>query len=155
MYKLIGARSTAGREHVYVANVGIDVLSEVMRTFREVLMKRHGEYWREHFDDVSRLEYFPRGPSVFVVSVAEREFLPMVKIFCFSKKLPEVAPLPPHPGDPDHRSPTVGTGPPFLGPHPLRRPAGLGPLSFIVASRQGLHVKTIAVDTRSYFCLTA
>lgn len=90
VYKLVGTHLTRGKDHVYVANVGIDVLGEVMRAFREVLVKRHGEYWREYFDFVSRREYFPRGPSVFVVSVAEREFLPMVRIFCFSKNLPEV-----------------------------------------------------------------
>jgi len=89
VYKLIGVRSTAGRDHVYVVNVGIDVLKEVMRILREMSMKRHGEYWYKYFDFVSKQEYFPRGPSILLVSVVEREGWPEVRVFCFSKKLPE------------------------------------------------------------------
>jgi len=89
MYKLIGTRSTAGRNHVYIVNVGTGVLKEVMRILREMSMKRQGEYWYKYFDFVSKQEYFPRGPSVLLVNVVEWEDWPEVRAFCFSKRLPE------------------------------------------------------------------
>jgi len=49
-----------------------------------------------------------------------------------------MCPASPHPTALRSPLPSCRDGPPFLGPHPFRRPAGLGALRFTVASPQGL-----------------
>jgi len=94
VYKLRGKRykrflKNREMRYVYIFDVGSGVISEAVKVLREMSILRHGEYWVNYFDFVSRQVYFPRASGLLVAEIIDLKDESLAEGICVTGGVPD------------------------------------------------------------------